>query len=207
MKQIEAAIHLTSDVDNGEERPRSFVRAVCHLPEEFPAPGMDVIHSAARTTCQGDHRARTLLARNRDIRPPRFQAFRHCCKTRGRRGLPMAAYLAAVTANDKPERPPVPGTDLEHGQNFSMRKNCRGPVAAGRKGEGNEEEYMPLIQDNITTIWYASLRIRMENGAMPMKDGEADSGVQRARYIGCDGLYITPEAAGGKAGSSGLAEP
>ncbi len=136
-KQVEEAIHLTPDIDNGREVYR--VCAVCHMPEGWGIedgyyPQIAGQHSTVLIKQLAD-----ILARNRDT--PTMFPFALLENLQPQEFADVATYL---------ERLPMtrdnglgPGTDLEHGKRL-YEENC--VDCHGSNGEGIATDYMPLIQ-------------------------------------------------------------
>ncbi|MCP5407476.1 MAG: c-type cytochrome [Chromatiaceae bacterium] len=137
VKQIEAAIHLTPDVDNG--RRVYMLCAVCHLPEGSGTGDGYYPQVAGQHAKVIIKQLADIMARNRDT--PTMVPFALLQNLRPQEFADVAAYLARQPMTS--QNGLGPGTDLEHGK-FLYEKNC--VDCHGRKGEGNEEEYMPLIQ-------------------------------------------------------------
>ncbi len=137
VKQAEAAIHLTPDIDNGREVYR--ICAVCHMPEGWGTQDGYYPQVAGQLAAVIIKQLADILARNRDT--PTMFPFTILEHLQPQEFADVAAYLA---------RQPMlrgnglgPGTDLEHGKRL-YEENCA--ECHGNNGEGIEKEYMPLIQ-------------------------------------------------------------
>jgi len=137
VKQVEDAIKLTPNVDNGREV--YLLCAVCHMPEGWGTedgyyPQLAGQHSTVIIKQLAD-----ILARNRDT--PTMFPFTLLENLQPQEFADVAAYLASqpMTRNNGLGL----GADLEHGKRL-YDDNC--VDCHGTNGEGNEEDYMPLIQ-------------------------------------------------------------
>jgi len=137
VKQVEEAIKLAPDVDNGREV--YLLCAVCHMPEGWGTedgyyPQLAGQHSTVIIKQLAD-----ILARNRDT--PTMFPFTLLENLQPQEFADVAAYLASqpMMRNNGLGL----GADLEHGKRL-YEDNC--VDCHGTNGEGNEEDYMPLIQ-------------------------------------------------------------
>ncbi len=135
--QIEETIKLTPDVDNG--RKVYLLCAVCHMPEGWGTedgyyPQLAGQHSTVIIKQLAD-----ILARNRDT--PTMFPFTLLENLQPQEFADVAAYLAnqPMTRNNGLGL----GEDLELGRKL-YEDNC--VDCHGTNGEGNKEDYMPLIQ-------------------------------------------------------------
>ncbi len=136
-KQVEEAIHLTPDIDNGREVYR--VCAVCHMPEGWGVedgyyPQIAGQHSTVLIKQLAD-----ILARNRDT--PTMFPFALLENLQPQEFADVAAYLARLPMTR--DNGLGPGTDLEYGKRL-YEENC--VDCHGSNGEGIATDYMPLIQ-------------------------------------------------------------
>jgi len=137
VKQVEEAIKLAPDGDNGREV--YLLCAVCHMPEGWGTedgyyPQLAGQHSTVIIKQLAD-----ILARNRDT--PTMFPFTLLENLQPQEFADVAAYLASqpMMRNNGLGL----GADLEHGKRL-YEDNC--VDCHGTNGEGNEEDYMPLIQ-------------------------------------------------------------
>ena len=137
VNQVEMAIHLTPDVDNG--RKVYMLCAVCHLPEGWGADDGYYPQIAGQHAKVIIKQLADILARNRDT--PTMFPFTLLQNLRLQEYADVAAYLARQPMT--PSNGLGPGTDLERGR-MLYEKNC--VDCHGREGEGVEGEFMPLIQ-------------------------------------------------------------
>ncbi len=137
VQQALAAIHLTPDVDNGRQVYR--VCAVCHMPEGWGTRDGYYPQIAGQLPTVIIKQLADILARNRDT--PTMFPFTILENLQPQEFADVAAYLSQQPM--APDNGVGPGTDLEHGKKL-YEKNC--VECHGSNGEGNEKEYMPLIQ-------------------------------------------------------------
>ena len=137
VNQVEMAIHLTPDVDNG--RKVYMLCAVCHLPEGWGTEDGYYPQIAGQHAKVIIKQLADILARNRDT--PTMFPFTLLQNLRLQEYADVAAYLARQPMT--PSNGLGPGTDLERGR-MLYEKNC--VDCHGREGEGVEGEFMPLIQ-------------------------------------------------------------
>ena len=137
VQQVEEAIHLTPDIDNGREAYR--VCAVCHMPEGWGTKDGYYPQIAGQHATVIIKQLSDILARNRDT--PTMFPFTLLVNLQPQEYADVAAYLARQPMTR--DNGLGPGSDLEHGQRL-YEKNC--VDCHGRNGEGIEQEYMPLIQ-------------------------------------------------------------
>lgn len=137
VRQVEEAIHLTPDIDNGQKVYR--LCAVCHLPEGWGTEDGYYPQIAGQHAKVIIKQLADILARNRDT--PTMFPFTLLQNLRPQEFADVAAYLARQPMT--PNNGLGPGTDLEHGKTL-YEKNC--VDCHGREGEGIEKEFMPLIQ-------------------------------------------------------------
>ncbi len=137
VKQVEGAIHLTPDIDNGREVYR--ICAVCHMPEGWGIEDGYYPQVAGQLSTVLIKQLADILARNRDT--PTMFPFALLENLQPQEFADVATYL---------ERLPMtrdnglgPGTDLEHGKRL-YEENC--VDCHGSNGEGIATDYMPLIQ-------------------------------------------------------------
>ncbi|MCP3870902.1 MAG: c-type cytochrome [Gammaproteobacteria bacterium] len=137
VKQVEDAIKLTPDVDNGREV--YLLCAVCHLPEGWGTEDGYYPQLAGQHFTVIIKQLADILARNRDT--PTMFPFTLLENLQPQAFADVAAYLAnlPMTRNNGLGL----GADLEHGKRL-YDDNC--VDCHGINGEGNEEDYMPLIQ-------------------------------------------------------------
>ena len=137
VNQVEMAIHLTPDVENG--RKVYMLCAVCHLPEGWGTEDGYYPQIAGQHAKVIIKQLADILARNRDT--PTMFPFTLLQNLRLQEYADVAAYLARQPMT--PSNGLGPGTDLERGR-MLYEKNC--VDCHGREGEGVEGEFMPLIQ-------------------------------------------------------------
>lgn len=137
VKQAEAAIHLTPNIDNGVEVYR--LCAVCHMPEGWGTEDGYYPQVAGQLSTVIIKQLADILARNRDT--PTMFPFTLLEHLEPQEFADVAAYLARLPMT--PDNGLGPGTDLEHGKRL-YEENC--VDCHGSNGEGIAEEYMPLIQ-------------------------------------------------------------
>ncbi len=135
--QVEEAIHLSPDIDNGREVYR--LCAVCHMPEGWGTENGYYPQIAGQHSTVIIKQLADILARNRDT--PTMFPFTLLQNLQPQEFADVAAYLSQLpmTRNNGLG----PGIDLDHGRKL-YEENC--VDCHGRKGEGIEKEYMPLIQ-------------------------------------------------------------
>lgn len=137
VKQVEEAIHLTPDIDNGREVYR--LCAVCHMPEGWGTKDGYYPQVAGQHATVIIKQLADILARNRDT--PTMFPFTLLETLQPQKFADVAAYLARQLMTR--DNGFGPGTDLDHGKRL-YEENC--VDCHGRNGEGIEKEYMPLIQ-------------------------------------------------------------
>ncbi len=137
MKQIEEAIHLTPDIDNGREVYR--ICAVCHMPEGWGTEDGYYPQIAGQHSTVIIKQLADILARNRDT--PTMFPFTILENLQPQEFADVAAYLARQPM--RRDNGLGPGTDLERGKRL-YEENCID--CHGEKGEGTQKDYMPLIQ-------------------------------------------------------------
>ncbi len=137
MKQIEEAIHLTPDIDNGREVYR--ICAVCHMPEGWGTEDGYYPQIAGQHSTVIIKQLADILARNRDT--PTMFPFTILENLQPQEFADVAAYLARQPMTR--DNGLGPGTDLERGKRL-YEENCID--CHGEKGEGTQKDYMPLIQ-------------------------------------------------------------
>ena len=137
VQQVEAAIHLTPDIDNGRKVYR--LCAVCHMPEGWGTEDGYYPQVAGQHATVIIKQIADILARNRDT--PTMFPFTLLENLQPQELADVAAYL---------EHQPMtrdngfgPGTDLDRGKKL-YEENC--VDCHGKAGEGIAKEYMPLIQ-------------------------------------------------------------
>jgi cytochrome c553 len=137
VKQVEEAIYLTPDIDNG--RKVYLLCAVCHMPEGWGTENGYYPQVAGQHFTVIIKQLADILARNRDT--PTMFPFTLLENLQPQEFADVAAYLAGqrMTGNNGIG----PGTDLDHGKRL-YEENC--VDCHGKNGEGIEKEYMPLIQ-------------------------------------------------------------
>ncbi|RRS31692.1 MAG: hypothetical protein OI74_13495 [Gammaproteobacteria bacterium (ex Lamellibrachia satsuma)] len=137
MRQIEEAIHLTPDIDNGREVYR--ICAVCHMPEGLGTEDGYYPQIAGQHSTVIIKQLADILARNRDT--PTMFPFTILENLQPQEFANVAAYLAGLPMTR--DNGLGPGTDLEHGKRL-YEENCID--CHGENGEGTNNDYMPLIQ-------------------------------------------------------------
>jgi len=137
MKQVEDAIHLTPDIDNGREVYR--LCAVCHMPEGWGTEDGYYPQVAGQHSTVIIKQLADILVRNRDT--PTMFPFTLLENLQPQEFADVAAYLARLPMTH--DNGLGLGTDLDHGKRL-YEENC--VDCHGRNGEGIEKEYMPLIQ-------------------------------------------------------------
>ncbi len=137
VKQVEEAIKLTPDVDNGREV--YLLCAVCHMPEGWGTEDGYYPQVAGQHFTVIIKQLADILVRNRDT--PTMFPFTLLENLQPQEFADVAAYLSSqpMTRNNGLG----PGADLEHGKRL-YEDNCAD--CHGTNGEGIEEDYMPLIQ-------------------------------------------------------------
>ncbi len=136
-KQIEAAIHLTPNIDRGREVYR--LCAVCHMPEAWGTVDGYYPQIAGQHATVIIKQLADIEARNRDN--PTMLPFALLENLQLQDFADVAAYLAdlpMMTDNGL-----GPGTDLVHGKRL-YDENC--VECHGRDGEGIAKDFMPLLQ-------------------------------------------------------------
>ena len=136
-KQIEEAIHLTPDIDNGRKIYQ--ICAVCHMPEGWGTEDGYYPQIAGQHFTVIIKQLADILARNRDT--PTMFPFTLLKNLQLQEFADVAAYLARQPMTR--DNGLGPGTDLEHGKRL-YEKNCID--CHGIQGEGIEKDFMPLIQ-------------------------------------------------------------
>jgi cytochrome c553 len=137
VQQIEKAIHLTPDIENGREVYR--LCAVCHMPEGWGTVDGYYPQVAGQLSKVIIKQLADILARNRNT--PTMFPFTLLEHLQLQEFADVAAYLARLPMMR--DNGLGPGTDLEHGKRL-YEENC--VDCHGSNGEGIENEYMPLIQ-------------------------------------------------------------
>ena len=134
VEQVEEAIHLTPDIDNGREVYR--VCAVCHMPEGWGTKDGYYPQIARQHATVIIKQLADILACNRDT--PTMLPFTFLGNRQPQEFADVAAYLARQLMTR--DNGLGPGTDLDHGKRL-YEENCAD--CHGRNGEGIEKEYMP----------------------------------------------------------------
>jgi cytochrome c553 len=137
VRQVEEAMHLIPNVDNGREVYR--LCAVCHFPEGWGTEDGYYPQLAGQHFSVIIKQLADILARNRDT--PTMFPFALLQNLRPQEFADVAAYLSRLPMTSSNGL--GPGTDLDHGKKL-YEENC--VDCHGKEGEGIERKYMPLIQ-------------------------------------------------------------
>ena len=137
VEQVEEAIFLTPDIENGREIYR--LCAVCHMPEGWGTVNGDYPQIAGQHATVIIKQLTDILARNRDT--PTMFPFTLLENLQPQEYADVAAYLASLPMTR--DNGHGPGTDLDRGKRL-YEENC--VDCHGKNGEGINKEYMPLIQ-------------------------------------------------------------
>ena len=136
--EVEAALKLTPDVDNG--RKVYMVCTVCHSPEGWGRPDGRYPQIAGQLPNVTIKQLADIRARNRDN--PTMRPFTSPQLLGGAKEIAdVAAYIAQLPMN--PNNSVGPGLDLEFGAKV-YKENCED--CHGKNGEGNQAEHTPRIQ-------------------------------------------------------------
>lgn len=137
-QEVEAALKLTPDLDNG--RRVFMVCTVCHLPEGWGRSDGRYPQIAGQLAGVTIKQLADIRARNRDN--PTMRPFTSPQLLGGAQEIAdVAAYIAQLPMN--PDNSVGPGLDLEYGEKI-YQENCQD--CHGRNGEGNAAEHIPRIQ-------------------------------------------------------------
>ncbi len=137
MNQIEDAISLTPDIDNGGEVYR--LCAACHMPEGMGTEDGYYPQIAGQHSTVIIKQFADILARNRDT--PTMFPFTRLKNLQPQDIADVAAYLQRLPMTR--DNGVGPGTELAYGKRL-YEENC--VDCHGRNGEGTRKKYMPLIQ-------------------------------------------------------------
>jgi cytochrome c553 len=137
-KEVEQALHLTPNVDNG--RKAFMVCTVCHRPEGWGTDDGMYPQIAGQLPSVTIKQLADIRARNRDN--PTMRPFASPQLLGGAQEIAdVAAYIAQLPMN--PHNSVGPGVDLEYGEQL-YKENC--VDCHGDRGQGDSKDNIPLIQ-------------------------------------------------------------
>ncbi len=136
--EVEAALHLTPDIDNGKKIFETC--AVCHLPEGWGTPEGCYPQIAGQLPQVLIKQLVDIRMRNRDN--PTMRPFTSPRLLGGTQAIAdVVAYISKLPMT--PENGVGPGDDLEYGEKL-FKDNCID--CHGEQGEGDDKKHIPLIQ-------------------------------------------------------------
>ena len=137
-REVEKAIHLTPDRDNGQKV--FMICTVCHRPEGWASPDGMYPQIAGQQATVLIKQLADIRARNRDN--PTMLPFTSPRLLGGAQEIAdVAAYIAQLPMN--PNNIVGPGFDLELGEQI-YKDECA--ECHGGRGEGDRQDHIPLIQ-------------------------------------------------------------
>jgi cytochrome c553 len=137
-QEVEEALHLTPDVENGKKV--FMVCTVCHQPEGWGSGDGMYPQIAGQLPSVLIKQLADIRARNRDN--PTMRPFTSPSLLGGAQEIAdVATYISRLPMN--PNNEVGPGYDLEHGERL-YRENC--VDCHKSRGEGDGKDHIPLIQ-------------------------------------------------------------